>query len=80
MIGTRVIHLSPEDLRPVDLAQHHVATAHGGDVVDHPPAVAVEHRQGVQQHVAVVDPHVPAEREGVDPAVAGDWKCQAPRA
>ena len=44
--------------------------AHGRHRVGHAPAVAVEHRQRVQQHVAVADAGVPAEDRGVEPAVA----------
>ena len=51
-----------EDRVAVDLALHHVCPAHAGDGVRHSPAVAVEHRQGVQQAVAVVDRRVPSER------------------
>ena len=50
-----VVAHPPQDLGAVDLAQNDVAAAHAGDRVRHPPAVAVEHRQRVQEHVAVVD-------------------------
>ena len=61
---------APEDLRSVDLAQHHVRAAHPGDRVHHPPAVAVEHRHGPQVDVAIAHAGVPAERERVDVEVA----------
>ena len=44
--------------------------AHGGQGVGHPPAVAVEHRQGVQVGVAVADAGVPPEDRRVGPEVA----------
>ena len=45
-----------QDLGSVDLAQHDVLHAHADDGVEHPPAVAVEHRQRVEVHVPVVTP------------------------
>ena len=69
-----------QDLLAVDLAQHDVRAAHAGHRVGHPPAVAVEHRQRVQEHVAVAHAGVPAERGGVEPAVAlGQLHALGPR-
>ena len=45
-------------------------TAHSGDGVRHAPAVAVEHGQGVEVDLAVVDPALPSEHCGVEPEVA----------
>ena len=59
-----------QDLGAVDLAQDDVLGAHPGDGVEHAPPVAVELRERVQVHVAVVDAHVPAEHRGVEPDVA----------
>ena len=59
-----------EDLLAVHLAQHHVAAAHAGHRIGHAPSVAVEHRERVQEHVAVADAGVPPERGRVQPAVA----------
>jgi hypothetical protein len=59
-----------QDLGAVDLAQHDLRHAHAGDRVRHAPAVAVEHRQRVQVHVAVAHAHVPAEGRRVEPQVA----------
>ena len=58
-----------EDLLSVHLAQHDVGTPHPGQRVGHAPPVAMEHREGVQQDVAVADPGVPPEGDHVDPAV-----------
>jgi hypothetical protein len=57
-----------QDLLPVDLADDHLARAHGGERIRHAPAVAVEGRQGVEVDVAVAHPHVPTEDDGVEPA------------
>ena len=62
--------IARQDLLAVHLAQHDVRAAHAGHGVGHPPAVAVEHRQRVQEDVAVADAGVPPERGGVQPAVA----------
>ena len=59
-----------QDLLAVDLAQHDVHAAHAGHRVRHAPSVAVEHRQRVQEHVAIADAGVPAEGGGIEPAVA----------
>jgi hypothetical protein len=59
-----------QDLGTVDLADDDVLAAHPGDRVVHPPAVAVELREGVQVHVAVAHADVPAERGRVEPDVA----------
>ena len=60
----------PQDLGAVDLADDDVLRAHAGDCVEHTPPIAVELRQRVQVHVAVVDAQVPAEDCGVEPYVA----------
>ena len=71
---------APQDLGPVHLAQHDVGAAHAGDGEGHAPAVGVEHRQGVEVHVAVAHAHVPAELGGVEPAVAvGQLHALGPR-
>lgn len=57
-------------LLPVDLAQHDVAAAHPGDGIGHAPPVAVEHREGVEKHVAICDAGVPTEGHRVQRAVA----------
>ena len=67
--GDAVLVDAAQDLGTVDLAQHHLAAAHPGDRVQHAPPVAVELGERVQVDVAIVDPHVPAERRGVDPDV-----------
>jgi hypothetical protein len=59
-----------EDLGAVDLAQDVLGGAHAREREGHAPAVAVEHRQGVEVDVAVVDAGVPAEGGGVQPQVA----------
>ena len=59
-----------QNLGSVDLAQHHVCSAHAGDGVHHSPTVAMELRERVQVHVAIVDSHLPAERGRVQPQVA----------
>ena len=46
---------APQDLGAVDLAQHDVPAAHARDRVGHAPAVAMEHRERVEIHVAVAD-------------------------
>ena len=56
-----------EDLGAVHLAQHHLGDAHAQRCVHHAPAVAVEHRQRMQVHVAIVHPGMPTERGGVQP-------------
>ena len=58
-----------EDLGAVDLAEDDVLPAHGGHDVGHTPAVAVEHRQRVEVHIAVAHQGVPAEGGGVEPQV-----------
>ena len=58
-----------QDLLAVDLAEHHVGPAHAGHRVRHSPAVAVEHRQGVEEHVAIAHAGVPPEHGRVEPAV-----------
>ena len=47
-----------------------MADAHPGCRVGHAPPVAVEHRQGVQEHIPVGDGRVPPEDDRVEPAVA----------
>ena len=68
--GDAVLLDAAQDLGAVDLADDDVLGAHAGDGVEHAPAVAVELRQRVQVHVAVVDAELPAERGGVEPDVA----------
>ena len=55
---------------PSTLRSTTCGTPIAGDGVGHAPAVAVEHRQGVQVHVAVVHAGLPTEGRGVDPQVA----------
>ena len=59
-----------QDLGAVDLAEHDLLRAHARRAERHPPAVAVEHRQGVEVDVAVAHAGVPAERRGVQPQAA----------
>jgi len=53
--GESLLFHPRQDGLAIDLALHHVAAAHGGDRIGHAPAVAVEHRQRVEQDVAVAD-------------------------
>ncbi len=59
-----------EDLLAVDPPHHDVGAAHPRHRVRHAPAVAVEHRQRMEQHVAIAHARVPPERGRVEPAVA----------
>ena len=61
---------APQDFGAVHLAQHDVTPAEPGHRVRHAPAVAVEHRQRVQQDVVVVERRVQAEHGRVEPDVA----------
>ena len=60
--GDAVLVDAPQDLGAVDLAQHDLGHAHGGERVGHAPAVAVEHRQRVQVDVAVADARCASRR------------------
>ncbi len=55
---------------PSTLRRTTCGPAHARHGVGHPPPVAVEHRQRVEEHVAVVHAGVPPEHRGVEPAVA----------
>ena len=68
--GHAVLLHPAQDVLAVDLAQHDVGAPHARDGIGHAPPIAVEHRQRVQQDVAVADPGVPAEGGGVQPAVS----------
>src|SRR5579872_2689155 len=68
--GDAVALYAGEDLLAVHLAQHDMAPGHAPHGVGHPPPVAVEHRQRVEQDVPVGDAGVPSERHGVQRAVA----------
>ena len=52
-----------EDLGVIDLAVDDLSDAESRQHERHTPAVAVEHRQGVEVGVVVVDAHVEAHRE-----------------
>ncbi|CAB4940667.1 unannotated protein [freshwater metagenome] len=60
----------PENFGAIDLALDHVTTAHARDRVQHPPAVAMELRERVQIHIAIVHSQMPTEDRCVQPHVA----------
>ena len=66
-IGHAVLLDPVQDLRSVHLAQHDLRGARARQHVRHAPAVAVEHGQRVQVHVAVAHPGVQPEHDRVDP-------------
>ena len=59
-----------QDLGPVDLADDDLGATHARVGVGHAPAVAVEHREGVQVDVPIGHARLPTERGGVEPDVA----------
>jgi hypothetical protein len=62
-----VVTHPPQDLVPVDLAEHDLRDPHRGERERHAPAVDVEQRQRVQVDVAVADAGVPPEGRRVEP-------------
>jgi len=65
-----VLFDATQNLRTVDLAQHDVLCAHSRDGVENAPTVAMELRECVKVHIAIVDAELPAERDRVQPDVA----------
>ncbi len=69
-VGDTVVTHPTQDLGPVDLADHDLLRSHPGGCEGVSPAVGVEHRQRVQEYVAVGQGDVQAEGDRVDPDVA----------
>ena len=59
-----------EDFCAVHFAEHHLGRARAEEGEGHPPAVAVEHREGVEIDIVIAHACRPAESYGVEPDVA----------
>ena len=54
----------------IHFAQHHMLATHARHRIRHTPAIAMKHRQRMQQHITIGDASLPTKRGGVEPDVA----------